>query len=88
MRRFPNLNVFGCTARLPEEDDDIGHELTRVRLEFPDRWWIRHSDRDDDTRLSTGESGIVCPVQTGKTDCCGTCGLCSTAEKPIRFLFH
>lgn len=38
--------------------------------------------------LSTGDSGIVCPVQTGKTDCCGTCALCWTVEKPIRFLVH
>lgn len=86
MHKFKCLHVFGYTARTMEEK--IGEGLRDVRQGFPDRWWVRWSDRDDKTLLSTGESGIVCPAQTGKTDCCGTCGLCWTAQKPIRFLLH
>lgn len=84
--RFPNLRVFGYTARDPNEP--IGLALQNVRDVYPDRWWVRWSGRDNDTWLSTGETGITCPVQTGKTDCCGTCALCWTAEMPIRFLVH
>jgi hypothetical protein len=32
---------------------------------------------------------IICPAQTGKTDCCGTCALCWAApNKTIAFLRH
>lgn len=85
MQRFPNLHVFGYTARW---GDDIATMLQMVRQAFPERWWIRWSNHDEERWLSTGESGITCPVQTGKTDCCGTCALCWTIEKPIRFLVH
>lgn len=86
MQRFPNLRVFGYTARWT--DEPIGIALQQVRLAFPERWWVRWSHRDKETWLSTGESGITCPVQTGKTSCCGTCGLCWHVEKPIHFLVH
>jgi hypothetical protein len=88
MEMFPMLRVFGYTARYPRQDDDIGHELVKMRLAFGDRWWVRWSDRDEETWLATGDKGIVCPVQTGKTACCGTCALCWTVEKSIRFLVH
>lgn len=86
MQRFPNLHVFGYTARWL--DEPIGAALQQVRMAFPVRWWIRWSHHDKDAWLSTGDSGIICPIQTGKTDACGTCGLCWAATKPIRFLVH
>lgn len=86
MQRYANLHVFGYTAHL--RDSEIGAALQMVRDAFPARWWIRWSHQDKDDWLSTGESGIVCPVQTNKTDACGTCGLCWTVEKPIKFLVH
>lgn len=86
LQRFQALHVFGYTARDPLED--IGVALSTVYAAFSERWWIRWSHRDKETWLSTGDSGIVCPAQTGATDCCGTCGLCWTVEKPIRFLVH
>lgn len=86
MDRFSALRVFGYTARDPH--DDIGEALKGMRDVYMDRWWIRWSDRDDYTYLSTGPSGIICPVQTEKAACCGECGLCWAAVKPIRFLLH
>lgn len=86
LKLYPKMHVFGYTARHPFEE--IGLELQKIRDFFPDRWWVRWSNRDYITPLSTGKTGIVCPVQTGKTDCCGTCGLCWTAYKPIQFLLH
>lgn len=86
LQRFPKLYVFGYTAR--DKKEDIGIALQTVRKAFPDRWWVRWSHRDKEDWLSTGKSGIVCPVQTDKTDCCGTCGLCWTVKKPIQFLVH
>lgn len=86
MLDLPALHVFGFTAHRPESK--MGALIARIHERFPKRWWIRHSDADDATWMSTGESGIICPMQQGKTDCCGTCGLCWTAKKPIRFLPH
>lgn len=31
---------------------------------------------------------VICPAQTGKTDCCGTCALCWSTERVIAFLQH
>lgn len=84
--RHPNLHIFGYTAY--ERDSDIGKAMQILRNSFPERWWVRWSHRDKETPLSTGDSGIVCPAQTGATDCCGTCGLCWTVNKPIKFLIH
>lgn len=86
MLDLPALHVFGFTAHRP--DTEFGRLMLKIRNTIPRRWWIRFSHSDDLTWLSTGEIGITCPMQTGKTDCCGTCGLCWTARKPIRFLVH
>jgi hypothetical protein len=35
--------------------------------------------------------GIVCPAQTNRTECCGTCGLCwheNAVDKTIIFIEH
>ena len=34
------------------------------------------------------DGSIVCPAQTGKTQCCATCALCWTTKKNIAFLRH
>lgn len=86
MREISAMHVFGYTARDPLEE--IGVALQEMRNIYGRRWWIRWSERDANGWLSTGDTGIICPAQTGKTDCCGTCGLCWTAKKPIRFLLH
>lgn len=86
LRTFRQIHVFGYTARLHAEE--IGKALDAVWAEFPERWWIRFSHQDDVDWLSTGDSGIVCPVQTGRVGCCGECALCWAAKKPIKFLVH
>lgn len=86
MLDLPALHVFGFTALRP--DSELGALILKIRNTIPKRWWIRFSHADNLTWLSTGPSGITCPMQTGKTDCCGTCGLCWTARKPIHFLTH
>jgi len=73
---YPTMKVFGYTAHTP--DSPIG----RVMAEhFPH---IRFSGVD--TR--TGTDGLVCPEQTGKTESCGTCGLCWSTSKVITFKEH
>lgn len=89
---FPALHVFGYTAHHPHSD--IGSLIARLSRENWERFAIRFSnaglpergaeviDHDEDT------DAIVCPAQTGKTDCCGTCGLCWQTRRNIAFLRH
>src|SRR5205807_1557903 len=42
-------------------------------------------------RKLAADNIIVCPAQTGATDCCGSCGLCwhpSAKTKTIGFIAH
>lgn len=97
----PGLHIFGFTAR--GWDTDIGSLVERLNQEYPNRWVIRYSDpmaAEGQVRRSTvvrskadaiGRGAIICPAQTGATDCCGTCGLCwsrATKDRPIAFLLH
>lgn len=86
MLQLPALHVFGFTAWAP--DTGRGKILMALHHRFKERWWIRFSHADHLTWLSTGETGITCPMQQDKTDCCGTCGLCWTAKRPIHFIAH
>lgn len=61
------------------------------------RCWIRFSDgAEGQFRAVTVDSidqahaagAVVCPVQTERTDCCGTCALCWSTPKTIAFLRH
>lgn len=93
LHRIPELHVFGYTARHAVRDG-IGRILRDAVKHHRDRFFIRFSnqemaglpsahvvDRDDGC-------GIVCPAQTDKTDCCGTCALCWSTPRPIYFLTH
>lgn len=96
---FPALRVFGYTARL--DKDEIGarvHALASLRW---DRFAIRQSYQyplprgamtiDYVPTTPRIDEGIVCPAQTGKTECCGTCGLCWSAaakHETIVFVLH
>lgn len=89
---LPSLHVFGYTAHDPETV--IGGAILSMTMAFGERCWIRFSGRDcgglgalvierpEDSRH------VICPAQTGGTDCCGTCGLCWTMDRPIEFLRH
>lgn len=79
----------------------IGQAVLSLREGEPVRFAVRFSGNferatmtalsGDDTRatdmVATGKA-FICPVQTGKTASCGTCGLCWTASKPVVFLTH
>lgn len=96
--RFPALHVFGYSAR--QLSDPIGqlvHDLARRRF---DRFAVRQSSTMAgamravvvENEAEAQRRGLtICPAQTGKTSCCGTCGLCwspAFRKKPIAFLRH
>ncbi len=90
MFKFPALRIFGYTAH--GSNSDIGRVIRSMEW---DRAAIRFSGEEtkhgavtvaDESHAPKGS--IVCPAQTGKTDCCGTCGLCWGVEKLIAFLRH
>lgn len=86
----PALRIFGFTAHPPSSE--IGRYLASMNADG-DRCWIRFSGGPGamgslviaDERASVH---VLCPAQTGKTDCCGTCGLCWTMQRPIEFVRH
>lgn len=89
---LPGLHLYGYTAR---NGCDVGCAVDELN-EHP-RCWIRFSDgADGQFRAVTVESvdqardagAIVCPVQIGKVDCCGSCALCWATPKTIAFLRH
>lgn len=89
---FPALNVFGYTARLP--DDPIGAAVRVLVERCFDRFAIRFSGSDEDRGGSVvvddaaETNHLICPAQLGKTDCCATCVLCWQSDRTIAFLRH
>lgn len=105
MRFLPELRVYGYTARRAdgtEEDAAIARALAENARLYPDRWVIRTShvepgpgrtivlDRLDAVETYRDDV-IVCPVEEGKSETCGTCALCwspAAADKTIAFVLH
>jgi hypothetical protein len=97
---FPALRVFGFTAR--PEDSDIGMVLRALNNDVPERFVIRFSRPKaggvrgvryattlwETPETPTVDGAVVCPVQTEKTACCATCGLCWATDKAIAFIAH
>lgn len=89
---FPALHVFGYTAR--SANSDIGRELMWMAVARWDRFALRQSGRSENSYGSVvvpkeGRSKhLVCPAQTGKTECCATCGLCWQSRRTIAFRSH
>lgn len=94
--RYPALRIFGYTAHLL--GTEIGDEIAEMRDLFWPRFAIRTSapglarygaatvpEPPPKPRIA---EGIVCPQQTGKTECCGTCGLCWGTRENIVFIQH
>lgn len=101
LHRIPQLHVFGFTAHL--DHHAAGQMVERMNGRFPDRCVIRFSRRrptgqgfEATTIWRRPEGprvpeGLVCPAQTGRTECCATCGLCwhpAAAATPIVFIGH
>jgi hypothetical protein len=90
---LPALNVFGFTAHLP--GSELGGMLHWMAVSWRQRFAMRFSGLDDTHRgaltLAPGETArnaILCPAQTGATDCCGTCALCWQSDRSIAFRRH
>lgn len=91
LERFPALHVFGFTARLP--GTEIGDALWQIVGNRWDRFAVRFSGmRGELYAAQVGADAdpmaILCPAQTGATDCCATCMLCVASERSIEFARH
>lgn len=91
---LPALNLFGFTAHDPASP--IGRAVALLAADFGwSRAAIRFSGAPHELRASrvigAGEdddAAILCPAQTGATDCCGTCTLCWQSDRSIAFRRH
>lgn len=92
LQRHPELHLFGYTAHDPESE--IGRVLLDIDLAFSDRVRIRFSGTDCDglgalvIDRAEDSQHVLCPAQTGATDCCGTCGLCWSMDRVVEFVRH
>lgn len=98
LKEFPALRIFGYTAH--PRASIIGGILAHLNSIFADRCAIRFSGRGElggTMRAATiwevpkgpvTPAGIVCPAQTGQSDCCGTCTLCWSTTRNIAFVGH
>lgn len=101
LEQHPGLRVFGFTA-WPRESD-IGRQIQATVDHFGfERFAIRFSSeigqpggvttlwqKPEDAEVP--DDTIICPAQTGRTDCCGSCGLCwspAAKDKTIAFIAH
>jgi hypothetical protein len=102
MRKYTTMKLFGFTAH--HSESDIGWSVGFLNWLFRDRCFIRFSRglAPDPSAPLTAETiwrkpdtpvrhngGTVCPAQTDRTDCCGTCTLCWSPNAPhIVFIGH
>lgn len=92
---FPNLHVFGFSART-DADDDVARALSALIDKHWPRFAVRTSNGPSRTRstvtiehpVQKPADAIVCPQQTGRTASCGTCALCWSTDRRIAFLRH
>jgi hypothetical protein len=99
---FPQLHVYGYTARRPDADDEQSREIARGIERIREAAWDQFA-----IRLSRAEPGaghaivvdkdpelpgvVICPAQMSKTETCGTCALCwapNARNLTIAFLRH
>lgn len=92
VEQMPGLHVFGYTAR-----KGCGIAAAIDRLNRGPRCWIRRSDGEpgefraiviDTPDEAVAQAAVICPAQTGRSACCGTCALCWATPKTIAFLRH
>lgn len=85
---FPALHCFGFTAR----ECEIGDAVRELADADWTRFAVRTSGAGGDNRASriagNDDTALICPAQTGKTDCCATCALCWQSDRTIAFLRH
>jgi hypothetical protein len=95
LRKYP-VNVFGYTSW--PSSTPIGAAIKKLRTEQWERFAVRTSNQGlkrvgantihREPEGSVVAEGIVCPAQTERTECCGTCGLCWQTKRSIAFIAH
>jgi hypothetical protein len=88
------LHLFGFTANAPSSA--IGRQISLMALNYGwHRAAIRFSGAPHELRaarvIEAGEhdvDDVLCPAQTGATECCATCALCWNSERSIAFRRH
>lgn len=95
LERHTGLAIFGYTARAW---DPIGEKIALLNLEHvgTGRCMIRYSNGgfrimstlSIKNEYSSHEGVFICPEQTGKTQCCATCGACWSTTKNVAFMEH
>lgn len=96
IERHPALHIFGYTAHVDVDNDDVAFDLGMLVRELWPRFAVRFSGgwaKSCTTVVVEHERGapadaIVCPAQTGKTQSCATCALCWGTRRRIAFLRH
>jgi hypothetical protein len=96
LRKYPALNVFGYTSW--PSSTPVGAAVKKLRTEQWERFAVRTSNQGlkrygantihREPEAGTVPEGIVCPAQTDRTECCGTCGLCWQTKRSIAFIAH
>lgn len=92
----PGLRMFSYTAHDPASV--VGRAIRALNILFPDRCRVRFSGHQS-VGGNAGEGAVVienaaasrhvvCPAQTGGTDCCATCALCWSMDRTVEFLRH
>lgn len=103
LNQFPQLHVFGYTARRVGDEDPETNRIARAIEVLTESAWERFAIRTSGARslarsrsvvvdADPQEPGvIVCPAQTSDTEACASCGLCwasAARDKTIAFLKH
>lgn len=92
LEAYPALHIFGYTAREP--GSEIGQVICQMLGVWLERFHVRFSGWGGAkngavvVESAEGAAHVVCPAQTGKTDCCATCALCWHSDRTIAFLRH
>jgi hypothetical protein len=100
LEQHPALHVFGFTARIDSETDDIAYALALSVRQLWQRFAIRFSNAPVkrvstislESPLQKPDDAIICPAQwtpSGKkAESCATCALCWTTTRRVAFLQH
>lgn len=102
LNQFPQLHIFGYTARRVDDGDHETSQIARAIETLTEGAWDRFAIRTSGISPARSRSivvhadpqapnVIVCPAQTSDTEACASCGLCwagAARDKTIAFLKH
>lgn len=94
LERHKSLAIFGYTAH--PATSRIGVDIGYMNAYNPERSMIRFSNGGLPTmstisikdETSKHDGAFICPEQSGKTQCCATCGACWSTTKNVAFMEH